>query len=241
MNAVILAAGVGHRFHELTLRNNKALLPIGGIPAIERMILYLNEAGIHDITIVTGHMHELFIKFIYRYGVTLIRNRKYSIYNNLYSFELILDKLHDTYVIHGDVVLFKNVFKEQVNGSFFHTVLKNPKGVPTKHPVIDRNRKILSVDIRTKNELITTFLGISYWNQEDANYIRKYVQDHVTIKMKKAYHGEWEDEIFKLTNRIDMEAHQIDRKYALEMNLIDEYFQACMKYEDYRKKRIGKV
>lgn len=236
MNAVILAAGVGHRFHDLTLRNNKALLPIGGIPTIERTILYLKEAGIHDITIVTGHMHELFKPLVDRYDVVLLHNRDYSIFNNLHSLELVLDKLSNTYLIHGDVVLFKNIFKENVDTSFFYTVLKNPKGVPTKHPIITRNRKIKNIEIRTKDELITTFLGISYWNKENCEYIRTYFRDQVTIKMKKKYHGEWEDEVLKLIDEIDIEAHQIDRKYAQEMNMVDEYFQVCMNYEDHWKK-----
>ncbi|MDC9620357.1 NTP transferase domain-containing protein [Xenorhabdus sp. XENO-7] len=60
MNAIILAAGLGSRFKELTINNHKALLPINGIPNIERTIQYLKEFGINEIHIVTGHMSHLF-------------------------------------------------------------------------------------------------------------------------------------------------------------------------------------
>ena len=60
MKAVILAAGVGHRFKELTKYKNKAFFTIGQTMVIKQIIQYLLQAGIRDITIVTGHRHEDF-------------------------------------------------------------------------------------------------------------------------------------------------------------------------------------
>ena len=59
MKAVILAAGVGHRFKELTKYKNKAFFTIGQTMVIKQIIQYLLQAGIRDITIVTGHRHKL--------------------------------------------------------------------------------------------------------------------------------------------------------------------------------------
>lgn len=235
MNAIILAAGVGHRFGDLTLRNNKALLSVGGITIIERMIKFLKEAGIDDILVVTGHMHELFLPLKEMYGITLLHNKKYSVYNNLHSLEMVLDHLSDTYLIHGDVVLFKNIFKKEDKQNFFYTVLKNPKGVPSKHLLTDKSRKITGVTICSANEAVTTLLGVSYWNAEGAAQIKDYYKTSVTPKMKRKYRGEWEDEILKLITDVRIEAHQIDSKYAHEMNHINDYLDVCTTYETYWK------
>lgn len=61
MNAIILAAGLGSRFREITQKKHKALLPLpNGIPNIEQTIIYLKQAGIHEIHIVTGYFAEQF-------------------------------------------------------------------------------------------------------------------------------------------------------------------------------------
>ena len=96
MNAIILAAGLGSRFQDITKNNHKALLPIGGIPNVERTIQYLHESEIKDITIVVGHMHHLFNYLIDKYQVKLIYNDHYADYNNLYSFYQIFFYMHQT-------------------------------------------------------------------------------------------------------------------------------------------------
>ncbi|MEG1732252.1 MAG: NTP transferase domain-containing protein [Longicatena sp.] len=235
MNAIILAAGVGHRFGNLIMDNHKALFKVGGIPIIERTIIYLNEAGIDDITIVVGHKYKLFKPLIAKYKVVLIQNKNYSIYNNLYSLELAFPKLSDTYVIHGDVVLFKNIFKEEVSDSFFSVVLKNPKGVPVLHPLCNKSRMIKDVIVTTGDEFMTTLLGVSYWNANDAEILKKYYYDTITIKMKKKYQGEWEHEILNLRDTFRIEAHQVDHKYAQEVNHLMDLLDVNVTYEKHWK------
>lgn len=110
MNAIILAAGLGSRFQEITKNNHKALLPIGGIPNIERTIQYLKEANIHEIYIVTGHMANMFSYLEEKYDVTLVFNDKYNIYNNIRSLQVALSVFNDSFVIDADVVLLENIF-----------------------------------------------------------------------------------------------------------------------------------
>lgn len=237
MNAIILAAGVGHRFRNLTLANNKALISVGGVTPIERTICYLHEAGINDITVVTGHMHELFLPLVEKYKVLLIHNHDYAIYNNMHSLELAFHQFGDTFIIHADVVLFKNIFKERSINSYFLTMLKNPKGVPLKHPRINKERVIQEIEIRTEDESATTFLGISYWNEEDATKMKRYFLEHVSDKTKKQFHGEWEDIIPNLLPDIKILAHQLDSKYAMDVNTLKDYFEVCIKYDTHWKKK----
>lgn len=53
IGAVILSAGLSRRMGRF-----KPLLPIGGVPALERCVQTFQSAGINDIRVVTGHRHE---------------------------------------------------------------------------------------------------------------------------------------------------------------------------------------
>ena len=54
-NALILAAGKGTRMWPLTENNPKPLLPIGGLPIIERQIYELKKVGVKNIHILIGY------------------------------------------------------------------------------------------------------------------------------------------------------------------------------------------
>ena len=77
MNAIILAAGLGSRFKEMTQTVHKALLDICGTPNLERTLSFLREAGISNIAVVTGHLHRQFDYLQEKYGCVLIHNEKH--------------------------------------------------------------------------------------------------------------------------------------------------------------------
>lgn len=56
LQAVILAAGRGERMRALA--RSKPLLPILGMPALERLIRTVHQCGIDDFIVVTGHEHQ---------------------------------------------------------------------------------------------------------------------------------------------------------------------------------------
>lgn len=58
MKAMILAAGEGTRLRPLTLKVPKALLPVGGVPLIERTLLWLKSHGIGEVAINLRHLGE---------------------------------------------------------------------------------------------------------------------------------------------------------------------------------------
>ena len=53
---MIFAAGMGTRLRPLTNKLPKALVPVAGIPLLERVILKLADAGFNDITINIHHL-----------------------------------------------------------------------------------------------------------------------------------------------------------------------------------------
>lgn len=58
-SAVILSAGFSSRMHDF-----KPLLPIGGVPALGRLVSEFAAAGIDEIIVVVGHRHEEVIEYL---------------------------------------------------------------------------------------------------------------------------------------------------------------------------------
>lgn len=58
MKAVILAAGNGSRLRPLTSEIPKPLVPLGGVPLIERIVLLAREAGIKEFLVVLGYLGD---------------------------------------------------------------------------------------------------------------------------------------------------------------------------------------
>jgi UDP-N-acetylglucosamine diphosphorylase/glucosamine-1-phosphate N-acetyltransferase len=58
MKAVVLAAGRGVRLKPLTLTRPKHMLPVGGVPLLEWMLIRLRDAGVDEALVVTHYMEE---------------------------------------------------------------------------------------------------------------------------------------------------------------------------------------
>lgn len=109
-NAVILAAGLSSRFLPLSLTTPKALLKVRGEILIERQIRQLINAGISDITVVTGHLKEQFHYLSEKYHVRLLFNPEYQTRNNHSSLYAAREYLGNTYICSSDNYFTENVF-----------------------------------------------------------------------------------------------------------------------------------
>lgn len=58
MKAMIFAAGLGSRLGEVTQTMPKALVEIGGVPMLKRVILRVKEAGVREIVINVHHFAD---------------------------------------------------------------------------------------------------------------------------------------------------------------------------------------
>lgn len=64
MKAFILAAGLGTRLKPWTLEHPKALVPVGGVPMLERVILRLKEQGFDYIVVNVHHFANQITDFL---------------------------------------------------------------------------------------------------------------------------------------------------------------------------------
>jgi NDP-sugar pyrophosphorylase family protein len=74
MRAVLLAGGKGTRLQPFTAAFPKPLVPLDDTPVIEVLVRQLQQFGITDLTVVTGHLAELIRAFLgdgERYGLKI--------------------------------------------------------------------------------------------------------------------------------------------------------------------------
>ncbi len=64
MRGFILAAGLGTRLRPFTLDNPKALVPVGGVPMLQRVIERMKGEGISEIVINIHHFGEKIVDFL---------------------------------------------------------------------------------------------------------------------------------------------------------------------------------
>ena len=64
MKAMILAAGLGTRLRPWTLSHPKALVPVGGVPMLEKVIVRLREQGFDNIVINVNHFAQQVIDYL---------------------------------------------------------------------------------------------------------------------------------------------------------------------------------
>lgn len=110
MQAIILAAGMGKRLHELTKNNTKCMVKVNGVPLIERTLKILDKKKLSKIVIVVGYKKQGLIEFVQnldvRTPVVFIENDDFDKTNNIYSLLLAKKYLQkeDTLLLESDII-----------------------------------------------------------------------------------------------------------------------------------------
>ena len=68
MKAMIFAAGLGTRLRPLTDSMPKALVPVGGIPMLQRVMMKLKAAGISEFVVNVHHFAQQIEDFLAENG-----------------------------------------------------------------------------------------------------------------------------------------------------------------------------
>jgi choline kinase len=87
MKAVVLAAGVGSRLRPLTDTTPKGLVPVGGRPILDHALEAFALAGVSEVIVVTGHLHDQIAAYAAKAKVPcrVIFNPRFDTANNYYS------------------------------------------------------------------------------------------------------------------------------------------------------------
>lgn len=64
VKALIFAAGLGTRLRPLTLTMPKALVPVGGVPMLERILTKMRDAGMDECVVNAWHFSDMIAGFL---------------------------------------------------------------------------------------------------------------------------------------------------------------------------------
>ena len=120
-NAIIQAAGLCTRFAPVSYDMHKGLIRVDGVPLVERQICQLLEAGVTDITLVVGHKKEMYTYLGAKYGVDLVENPDYALFNTMTTMYHVRDRLSRTYILFSDTYFTDNPFDRYVWEGFYAT------------------------------------------------------------------------------------------------------------------------
>ena len=116
MQAIILAAGMGKRLGEYTKNNTKCMVPVNGVPLIDRVLNQLSSLKLSRVVIVVGYEGQKLIDYIgNEYNglkIEYIFNNIYDKTNNIYSLALAKDKMQedDTLLLESDLIFDDRLF-----------------------------------------------------------------------------------------------------------------------------------
>lgn len=117
MQAIILAAGMGKRLGEYTKENTKCMVPVNGVPLINRTLRQLSKLSLNRVVIVIGYEGQKLKDYIgnERNGLKIeyVNNPIYDKTNNIFSLALAKDKLaeDDSLLIESDLIFEDGIFE----------------------------------------------------------------------------------------------------------------------------------
>jgi 2-aminoethylphosphonate-pyruvate transaminase len=113
--AIILAAGLGSRFGDITKYVPKGMIKVGKQPMIQTSIESILELGYDEIILVTGHCSSVYEEFCKKWkNVKIIKNPFYSSTGSLFSLYLGLSETRsyppmNITIFESDIIYDKNI------------------------------------------------------------------------------------------------------------------------------------
>ncbi|MGL5765808.1 MAG: sugar phosphate nucleotidyltransferase, partial [Sarcina sp.] len=217
MKAILLAAGMGTRLRPITLTVPKSLVEVNGKPLLERQIEMLRERGVEEIIVLTGYLTEKFDYLKEKFGVNLIYNDKFNVYNNIYTMYLVREYLNDSYVIDADIYLNRNFIEEEIATSKYFTAYKeNFEGEWKVHT--DNEDNLTNITVESGDGYILS--GVSYWSSEDGKFIAKKLEEKIESEDFKDLY--WDDIVKENIKHLNIKVKKLSTDDVYEIDNLEE-------------------
>lgn len=174
-NAIIMAAGYSARCMPLSNVMPKGLFKVKGEVLIEREIQQLLEAGISEIVVITGFMHEKFAYLQEKYGVVLVNNEDFDKYNNMSSLYVAQKYMRNSYILCSDNYYEKNFFHAYVYEPYYSCVYSEE--YCDEFCVRKVNADGFITDVHRGGERSWYTIGDAFFNIEFSEKFRKLMND----------------------------------------------------------------
>lgn len=233
--AIIMAAGFGSRMVPVTLTIPKPLVKVNGVRIIETIIDGLLEKGIEDIVIVRGYLKHKFNELLPKYPfLKFVDNDLYNESNNIYSMYLVRDRLDNTYVFDGDLVLYnKDIIKEYQYESNFYAYHVDKSDDWCLNVKDDRIVSFIRGGEDTWQEV-----PISYWNKEDGDKLKEDLEK--VLDMPGGKELLWEHvPLTKCNNHYNLRINECLKEDTIEIDSYNELCALDSSYIDFNKPKLN--
>ena len=194
---------MGTRLRPLTDNKPKSLVEVAGEAMAERQVRFLKEKGIDDIVMVVGYQKEAFEYLVDRYGVRLVFNEKFDVYNNIYSMYKVRDLLGGSYVLEGDIYMNKNIIDPSISRSTYFSC----------HKEAFVNEWKLMVDSYI-------MCGVSYWDHQDGQYIKEKLDK---IEEIDDYQNKyWDDVVKDNMDYLNVNIKKLEKNDLMEIDSVED-------------------
>ncbi|MFX1557930.1 MAG: sugar phosphate nucleotidyltransferase [Promethearchaeota archaeon] len=155
MKVIILNAGIGKRFGDLTKNKPKCLIKITKKETIlDLQLKTLIECNFIDIVMLTGPFEDMIKNHVNEnypiLNVQYIQNPIYNQTNYIYSIYLLKDIINDAIILlHGDLIFTKKVLEQIINSEEKNCVIVNKEiSIPRKDfKALIVNEKIIRIGV----------------------------------------------------------------------------------------------
>lgn len=219
-HAIIMAAGMSTRFAPLSYEYPKALVTVKGERMIERQIRQLQEAGIPQITIITGYLHEQLHYLQNKFNVQLIHNADYYRYNNTSSLMLVRHLLNNTYICSADNYFTENPFTPYVYRSYYAALYAEG---PTNEYCLTFDQHDLITDVVIGGTDAWYMLGHVYVDHTFGQKFATILTDAFTTDEGKQ--ALWEDVYIQHINELSLYIKKYDTTVIKEFDSLAELQQ----------------
>jgi len=186
MNCVILAAGIGNRLKPLTNTKPKCLVEIGGKSLLSWQLSVLNDAGINNINIVTGHKYKKIINLKDNRINKVFINNNY-LKNNMVKSLLVSKELFSSPLLisYSDIIYSSKIITEILKYKGTNSIIVdigwfklwskrfiNPLD-DAETLKFDKNFNLIDIGKKTKiiKEIMAQYIGLIHFNKDTLNFI----------------------------------------------------------------------
>ena len=200
MKAIILAAGIGKRFREITDHRPKCLIEIQGKTLLERTLTALRAAGVEEAVVVIGYRSEMIQQQIgSNYGgvrVRYVKNPQYAKGAILSLWSAREEFNDDIIVMDADVLFPVALIKRLVHSSHANCFLLDGSSENTgeEQMLLTRNGRVLNIVRGGAGdfEVIGESVGFLKVSRTDAPLLRSILEEFVaqgqdTIEHEEAF------------------------------------------------------
>ncbi len=198
MKAIILAAGVGKRFKEITDQRPKCLIEVQGSTLLERILVALGAAGVPEAVVVIGYLGEMISQEIGDecggVRVRYIQNTQYEKGAILSLWSAREEFNDDVLIMDADVLFPVRLLKRLVQSDQLNCFLLDASAENTgeEQMLLTREGRVLTI-IRGGSgdyDLIGESVGFLKVGRDDAPLLRSILDDFVAQGRESIEHEE---------------------------------------------------